>query len=121
MRSAGRSLGWSGIFDTGSLPPVLVDGRWVDSLDAPDVVCCLPCVRVLLETWRRGVRCLRGLLPGWGNVSAADSGVALGSAFASSGCLGRVALSDQVAADLRSQLGVARSLGSLRLPHFWSP
>ena len=114
-------LFWQWVSDSGTLPPVLVDGRWVDSLDAPDVVCCLPCVRVLFATWRRGVRCLRGLLPGWGNVSATDSGVALGSAFPLSGCSGRVALSSRVAADLRSQFGVARSLGSLRLPHFWSP
>lgn len=50
-------LFWQWVSDTGSLPPVLVDGRWVDSLDAPDVVWCLPGVLVLFATWRRGVRC----------------------------------------------------------------
>ena len=84
------------------------------------MVCCLPGVVVLFATWRHGVRCLRGLLPGWGKET--DSALArLLRCLAVWVAWLSLTLSERVVLDVRSQLGVAFSLGSLRLSHFWLP
>ena len=114
-------LFWQWIHDTGCLPPVDISGKMVSLDEEPEVVCCLPDVAVLLGTWRKGVAALRGcgLLPGWGSVACTGAGFALGAREGLSGVVGRVAVSVDVCADLRSQFLNTARVSGFRLPSFW--
>ena len=79
---------------------------------SPDLVCCLPGVVVVVGVYYLAACPLSGSFAGVGNASETDSGVN----WVRLSCL-----SERVMLRLRSQLGVARSLGSLRLPHVWFP